>query len=466
MRNSRCTTAPVTEDKSNYWIPQLYHYEPTDKSYTMVPVDYMNAYYLPRPGNKDKQVYAFPDGLRMLSGQPDRRDFDGSAGDKAITYVCLEYSGAHRGNPDWDQRNNFFPHNDCPQGIRAQVNFPNCWDGVNLDSDDHRSHMAWPSGGVDGGDCPASHPVHLVSLFYEFIFKVNGFKFNGGSDPSFVWANGDTTGYGLHADFINGWPSLINGTNILQRAIDECNINNGVGGNLQDCPPLAPFLDSNAAYACQPENPIVNENIGNYGKIFSLPGNNPLYTGPGMVTGNATVGPDPDLMNTTAPLPSGWSRTGCVAEPTNSRGLLAATFTSDNMTKAMCAQFCTDKGLPLAGIEYSRECRCDSVLRNGATNTTLLPDSQCNMPCGGNSYENCGGAATFDLLVNPALFPAGPTLPTGWTAGGCRTEPSGGRALSGYSFSSAKMTNELCAKTCADRGFSLAGTEYGQEVSF
>jgi hypothetical protein len=467
MRASRCTTAVVTEDKSNYWIPQLYHYDPTDASYTMVPVDYMNAYYLPRPSNKDKKVFAFPDGLRMLSGQPARRDFDSSdPSDKAISYVCLEYSGAHRGNPDWDQRNSFFPHNDCPQGIRAQVNFPNCWDGVNLDSDDHRSHMAWPSGGVDGGDCPASHPVHLVSLFYEFIFEVQGFAFNNGSNPTFVWANGDTTGYGLHADFINGWPSLVNGTNILQQAIDQCNQNNGVGGNLQDCPPFVPFLDNNAAYACQPENPIVNENIGNFGKIFSLPGNNPLYTGPGMVVGNNTNDdPEPGLVNTTSPIPAGWVRTGCVAEPsTASRGLLAASFTSDNMTRSACVNFCNSKNLPLAGVEYSRECRCDSVLRNGASNTTLLPDSSCGYPCAGNSYENCGGAGTFDLFTNPSLFPSGPKLPAGWVAGECRTEPSGGRALNGYTFSSNNMTNELCASTCASRNFTIAGAEYGREV--
>lgn len=466
MRSSRCTTAPVTEDKSNYWIPQLYHYDPSDKSYTMVPVNYMNAYYLPRPGNKDKKVYAFPDGLRMLSGEPARRDFSSSdPNDKAITYVCLEFSGAHRGNPEWDQRNSFFRHNECPQGIRAQVNFPNCWDGVNLDSADHRSHMAWPSGGVDGGDCPASHPVHLVSLFYEFIFQTQDFAYNNGSQPTWVWANGDTTGYGLHADFINGWPSLVNGTNILQRAIDECNINNGVGGNLQDCPPLAPFLDNRAAYACQPENPIVNEDIGDRGKIFSLPGNNPLYTGPGMVTGNGTsTDPEPGLVNTTSPLPSGWTRSGCIGEAPNAgRALSAASMTSDNMTRGGCVSFCASKGLPLAGVEYGRECYCDSQLRNGATNQTLLPDSNCGSQCSGNTYENCGGGRTLDLFVNPSLFQAGPVLPSGWAAAGCRTEATSGRALSGYSFSSSNMTNELCVSTCASRGFTIAGTEYSRE---
>lgn len=102
----------------------------------------------------------------MISGNPNRRTYDGSASNEAISFVCLDYAGGHQGDPEWDQRNNFFNHN-CPNGMRAQVNFPSCWDGVNLDSPDHKSHMAFASGGPNGGgDCPASHPVHLVTLFY------------------------------------------------------------------------------------------------------------------------------------------------------------------------------------------------------------------------------------------------------------------------------------------------------------
>jgi hypothetical protein len=37
--------------------------------------------------------------------------------------------------------------------------------------------------------------------------------------------------------------------------------------------------------------------------------------------------------------------------------------------------------------------------------------------------------------------------------------------LNGYTFSSANMTNELCATTCASRNFTIAGAEYGREVS-
>ncbi len=183
MRAGGCTTAAVTVDMSNYWIPQLYYYNPADGSYQAIPAQNMNAYYLPRAGSSGI-VKAFPDGLRMTSGSPDRRSFvTGDPSSAAISYVCLDYSGSHSGDPAWAQRNNFFSHN-CPQGMRAQVNFPPCWDGVNLDSTSHQSHMAWPSGGVDGGECPSTHPVHLVSLFYEFIFEVQNFPFNDPSVPT------------------------------------------------------------------------------------------------------------------------------------------------------------------------------------------------------------------------------------------------------------------------------------------
>lgn len=41
------------------------------------------------------------------------------------------------------------PTGPCPQGLRTQIVFPSCWDGKNLDSSDHQSHMSYP---IDGGE--------------------------------------------------------------------------------------------------------------------------------------------------------------------------------------------------------------------------------------------------------------------------------------------------------------------------
>jgi hypothetical protein len=61
--------------------------------------------------------------------------------------------------------------------IRQTVIFPACWDGVNLDSPDHREHVAYSGTGASGGgSCPASHPVKLPQLMYEIMWDVREFR--------------------------------------------------------------------------------------------------------------------------------------------------------------------------------------------------------------------------------------------------------------------------------------------------
>lgn len=49
-----------------------------------------------------------------------------------------------------------------------------CWDGKNLDSPDHKSHVAYPIDGPHafdgmgvGGQCPESHPVKIPQIMLE-----------------------------------------------------------------------------------------------------------------------------------------------------------------------------------------------------------------------------------------------------------------------------------------------------------
>lgn len=151
-----------------------------------------------------KKLMAYPEGFRMTAGNPERRDYNNDLAEQAITHVCLNYNG-----PAPVPEGPELPSKNCPNGVRSQVYFPSCWDGKNLDSDDHQSHMAYPSN-YNSGKCPDSHPNPMISVFLEFIFDTGKFSdaWYGNKQP-FVYSMGDTTGYGLHGDFVSLWrPSI------------------------------------------------------------------------------------------------------------------------------------------------------------------------------------------------------------------------------------------------------------------
>lgn len=51
-----------------------------------------------------------------------------------------------------------------------------CWDGTNLDSPDHKSHVAYSGTGASGGGaCPSTHPVKLPQVMYELMWDVSQF---------------------------------------------------------------------------------------------------------------------------------------------------------------------------------------------------------------------------------------------------------------------------------------------------
>ncbi|KAL7277062.1 hypothetical protein ACG7TL_008907 [Trametes sanguinea] len=429
---SNCTTITVQADKSNYWMATanvpprqrhrrlrghavlsiftffvfmcaVMHARQSSTAATAIPgvtkqrpgvqssLTYVSAasatefniYYLPRVGPKNESIKAFPKGFRMLAGDTTRRTFNASSfADQAIDFVCLTDDGSPEASP--------MPTQQCPGGLRAQVFFPSCWDGVNLDSPDHKSHVAYPIQAFNGGDCPDTHPVHLMSLFYEMGVAVNQFDFHG--NGTWVLANGDTTGFGLHADFQNGWD-----VDLLQQAIDQCS---GQSGNLADCAPLAAASDPEAAAACVFQGDLVDEPTGVTAPITALPGCNPVF-GSGQDTSSCASKPNPGLVPAQPPLPEGWTEIGCIAEGTNGRALPALTMSAPNMTKEACAAFCASHNFTLAGAEFSDECYCDNALKNGAS-ATLLPWTECANRCAGNSFEICGGGAKLTLMAHRA----------------------------------------------------------------
>jgi hypothetical protein len=128
-------------------------------------------------------VRPFPPGFRMIAG-------DSHAMAPQDLRVTFWNCGAMTGIPPSAS----VPT--CPNEraarLRLHVNFPNCWDGRNLDSANHQSHVAYSVRGM----CPASHPVAMPAVSLIFRYPVTG-----GAGASL--ASGGQ--YSAHGDFFNAW---------------------------------------------------------------------------------------------------------------------------------------------------------------------------------------------------------------------------------------------------------------------
>ncbi|OCF34157.1 hypothetical protein I316_04107 [Kwoniella heveanensis BCC8398] len=383
----RCTTANVAVDKSSYWAPNLYR-KRSDGKFDLVKMNRANTYYLVRRGSQTETINEFPPGFRMLAGNPNRITYNASDyTNTAISYVCLGRSGA--------PETGAFPTQSCPQDLRAQVYFPSCWDGKNLWLP-NSAHVAYPTsqGYNSGGPCPTTHPKRLFSVFYEFHFT-DSYDYTPGAR---VWANGDDTGYALHADFTFGWPK-----GFLSQVIpygEQC----AVDFSLENCPPLKKVMVNNgSACTLDPGFLTVKEDIGVNGPIAKLPGNNPVFGRSGAKVPDPNYKETATLSTVTIPIPSGWTKLGCLAEPSGSRALKAASTSDQTMTPEKCISFCSSKGYSIAGVEWSVECYCG----NETTGTSLskIDNSlSCSMPCNGLEYSQgyCGGSSTLTIYQKGA----------------------------------------------------------------
>lgn len=177
MAGSTSCTDP--HDRSGYWFPTVFN-----GTTPVIPQGNQVIYY--KSGINDyKTVKPFPKGLRFVVGNAKATtaaDFQNSPG-TVVGWECGSLDHVYD-----------IPAN-CPAGSQLNVRFqaPSCWDGIHLDSADHKSHMAYPV----NGHCPSDHPVALIMLEFKMAFPVSGdmSQVHLASGRGFTW----------HYDFFMGW---------------------------------------------------------------------------------------------------------------------------------------------------------------------------------------------------------------------------------------------------------------------
>lgn len=102
-------------------------------------------------GNPTEEVVAAPDGLRLATGDAKA----GTNGDENANarWTCTGFE---------DRTTTQYPL--CPEGtdLVRLLDFPSCWDGQNTDSDDHRSHVAFPE--EDGSCADGTEPIPALRM--------------------------------------------------------------------------------------------------------------------------------------------------------------------------------------------------------------------------------------------------------------------------------------------------------------
>ena len=164
----------------------------------------------------------FPPGFRIVAGNPMLRHNSTDKSSGAIQWYC--YGDTQAQNVI---QTGSFPDavTNCPgaNGFSGQIWLPFCWDGINeFDPHNPGAHVVYGNGeGPIGGKCTGSagkHTKALPQLFFEFHHDVAPFAgIPGHVEGKWVLSMGDPTGFGFHADFINGWED---GPRSLSQAIE------------------------------------------------------------------------------------------------------------------------------------------------------------------------------------------------------------------------------------------------------
>ena len=225
LRTSGQSTCNSPVNRSGYWVPAL-----LDGKGNVVRPDVVSIYYKRWPqtsfhcnsqgGYPTKfdvegvQCLPLPNGLRYIFGFNMLNPSQIPTG--AVQFMCGEQLANFETMTQAINRCKALPAG--THTLLARISAPACWDGKNLDSADHRAHVAYAmySNNPDGSDgwgyqrCPTTHPYVIpeftMNISYRILATEDASKWRFSSDDMIAGAAPGTT---FHGDWFGAWDPVV-----------------------------------------------------------------------------------------------------------------------------------------------------------------------------------------------------------------------------------------------------------------
>ncbi|KAL8951260.1 MAG: hypothetical protein Q9222_002762 [Ikaeria aurantiellina] len=425
-QGSSCTSVDVVDDKSNYWMPNVYFHK--NGKFTRVPEispKHKVYYKYGASGKPDPEKSEFPQGFRMMAGNANLRSDDGSFGSAGnqLNWQCHGPGG---------QKATGFPKGftSCTGnnvgGLAATMRFPSCWNGQDFNKDAPMAHMSYPTNQNGLAGCPAPfNKARFPEVMVEYWLDTSPFDGQYGADEvPWVLANGDPTGLGFHMDFINGWKP-----GVLAKAMKGCNPGNTGTPKLDTPQCFGPGqLQTGGQKEACTIAPVISEDIGGTTPLDALPGCNPIQGAPGPATkpANCAGGTVPQPTSATAPVASSQASVGG----------------SSTISTAGLVQSTADVPAPTTTATGT----------SGSGPQTTVGTSDPTPTDGGSSSTGSSG------LTPPSVNSTSGV----WKAAGCYLDALNPRSLGKQSeWWGHQISSSNCVEHCDSIGAKYAGTENG-----
>jgi hypothetical protein len=191
-------------NRSAYWFPALVDVR---DGYAIQPHGnlYYKRYWLGAPECHTAlgagSCIEVPHGLRMLTCY----NFTTHANDGCP----ISWTGGAYVGPDMQTAiNTAYAAGGLNAPILFSMGWPTCWDGINVDTPNHRSHMKFADAGTN--KCPETHPYRIAEISLQIFYNINADAAAGrwhlSSDEMEDGATAGSTG---HMDYMEGWSPTV-----------------------------------------------------------------------------------------------------------------------------------------------------------------------------------------------------------------------------------------------------------------